>query len=157
MCAIFHFFHQKKTSKKLSKMLFILPKKLFLALRFSNLCTSLSPFFSFHGLCWFYWRSWLSLWHHNVLKLDFKNADSLISVELNFWCWYFDIVIDTVLNRTSFHEKIWLSQGRLRYTTLSGKKPCLLDLNHCILSYINQRSTRALEWGWVQKLGQAYN
>ena len=135
MCAIFHFFHQKKTSKKLSKMLFILPKKLFLALRFSNLCTSLSPFFSFHGLCWFYWRSWLSLWHHNVLKLDFKNADSLISVELKFW-----------------FGKVWLSQGRRWYTTLAGKQSCLVHL-----MLINQRFPRALEWGWVPKLGQAFN
>ena len=93
------------------------------------------PFFSFHGICWFYWRSWLSLWHHNVLKLDFKNADSLISVELKFW----------------FGE-VWLSQGRRWYTTLAGKQSCLVHL-----MLINQRSPRALEWGWVPKLGQAFN
>ena len=51
----------KITFKKLSKMLFIVPKKLLLSSKFSNFCTSLSSLFPFLGHCWFYRRSWLMI------------------------------------------------------------------------------------------------
>ena len=46
--------NQNKTFKKLSKMLFILPKKFLLLSIFSNFCTSLFHLFSFLSHCWFY-------------------------------------------------------------------------------------------------------
>ena len=57
----FYFCHQNKTFKKLSKMLFILQKKLLLSSTFSNFRTSLFLVFCFLGHCWFYQRSWLMI------------------------------------------------------------------------------------------------
>ena len=47
LCPLLYFCNQKKTFNKLSKMLFILPKKLLLSSTFSNFCTSLFPMFFF--------------------------------------------------------------------------------------------------------------
>ena len=110
----FSFCHQNKNFKKLSKMLFILPKRLLLSSRFSNFCTLLFPPFCFFDHCWFYWKSWLMIntrfYAINIVpKLDFKTADSLISGEVDLDTWS----IDRVLYRENFHGKIWQSQGQL--------------------------------------------
>ena len=69
-----YFFPSNETSKRLSKLLFILPEKLLLSSKFSNFCTSL--FLSFF-LSWpllILYKNLIddkSLWHHYVPKLDF--------------------------------------------------------------------------------------
>ena len=57
----FYFCHQNKTFKKLSKMLFILPKSSFCPQHFQIFVLHSSSFFAFLGHCWFYQRSWLMI------------------------------------------------------------------------------------------------
>ena len=46
-----------------------------------------------------------SLWHHHVPKLDFKNANYLISGYLKAWSWYF--IRWNILYKELFHGKIY--------------------------------------------------
>ena len=79
----FYFCHQKKkkTFKKLSKMLFILPKSSFCPPDFQIFVLHSSHLFSFLGYFWFYRRSWL--------MINSKVYGLIISVKLrrffNIW------------------------------------------------------------------------
>ena len=76
----FYFCYQNKTFKKLSKMLFVLPKNILFSSRYQVFVLHFSPLFSFPGRCWFYRRSWLMINSKNhVPKPDFKSTDCLIS------------------------------------------------------------------------------
>ena len=48
---------------------------------------------------------------------------------------------------------ILLHQGQICSITFAERQSGLLDVNHCTVSYMVQRSLQALKWGWVSKLG----
>ena len=80
----FYFCYKNKTFKKLSKILFVLPKNILLSSRYQVFVLHFSPLFSFLDRCWFLMIN--SKVH--VPKLDFKNTDCLISGKVKFWSWY---------------------------------------------------------------------
>ena len=133
-----HYFqlrYQNKTFKKLSKMLFFYQKISF--------CPRDYQIFVLHPfLC-------TSLWHLYFPKLDFKNTDSLISGEVKFRSRY-SVNWQSFILRKFSRKNLVVPRSTL-FHLISWQT---ILLNWC---YSLWTSVRVLEWGWVPKLGQAYN